>query len=305
MRVLLTGASGFLGGYVLQALQDRRIDTVAIGRRCPARLAATRFFGADLLDAAQRERAVRASGASHLLHLAWVTEHGSYWDSPENQRWQDATERLVEAFAVAGGSHVAVAGSCAEYTWDGPGVWFEDVTPERPATRYGQSKDATRRHLQTWCGQHGITLAWGRVFYPFGAGEDPRRLVPSLVAALRLRAPLFGVNAEVQRDFLHADDVASALVALLQPAAIGVFNLSSGVATPIGDLVRLIARQLGADAQSVLRQTPARAAGPQILVGDNRRLRALGWTQGATFEKSLARTVAQLTSAEAAPEYGA
>ena len=301
MKVLLTGASGFLGQHVVQLLQQQGIATVAIGRRRPLPLAPAQFHQVDLLDLLDmRELAqvLGACGATHLLHLAWVTEHGAYWESPHNLRWVDASLRLVEAFAAAGGRHVVVAGSCAEYDWSGDGVCMEDATPLCPATLYGVSKDKTRQLLLGCAARCKLGFAWARVFFPFGAGEDARRLLPSLVAALQGQVPPFGVSARTRRDFLPVADVASALLLLLQAQVSGAYNISSGVATPIIDVVRLVAGQLGADADTILCLPPARTGGPELLLGDNRRLCALGWQPRDDLATALRHAVAQLATAD-------
>ena len=303
MKVLLTGASGFLGQHVVQLLQQQGIATVAIGRRRPLTLAPAQFHQVDLLDLRELAQVLGACGATHLLHLAWVTDHGTYWESPHNLRWVDASLRLVEAFAAAGGRHVVVAGSCAEYDWSGDGVCVEDTTPLRPATLYGVSKDKTRQLLLGCAARCKLGFAWGRVFFPFGAGEDACRLLPSLVAALQGHVPPFGVSPRARRDFLHVADVASALLVLLQAQVTGAYNISSGVATPIFDVVRLVAGQLGADADTILRLPSARTDGPELLLGNNERLCALGWQPRDDLAAALRHAVAQLAAAEPVQPY--
>ena len=294
MKVLLTGASGFLGQYVLRLLQELNIAVVAVGRSPPPgliqRSTESGFIPVDLLALNDLFPLVRQVGATHLLHLAWVTEHGEYWTSPLNFRWVDASTRLVQAFCEAGGQHVVGVGSCAEYLW-GDGVCSEATTPLTPATVYGVAKDATRRLLEALCAHHDVRCAWGRVFFPFGAGEGPARLLPKLIEALQGRAAPFGVGAFAYRDFLHAQDVASGLLALLQSDASGSYNISSSHPLQIGELVRVVARLLGRDAACVLDCPSARVAQPAALVGDSQKLEALGWRPQLTLLQGLEKTL--------------
>jgi nucleoside-diphosphate-sugar epimerase len=78
------------------------------------------------------------------------------------------------------------------------------------------AKDATRRLLAALCAAHGASCAWGRVFFPYGRGEAPQRLVPSLTAVFQGRREPFGVNAGNYRDFVHAAYVAGAFLTLLR-----------------------------------------------------------------------------------------
>jgi nucleoside-diphosphate-sugar epimerase len=133
MKVLLTGGSGFIGMHVLAALQDEGVEVVVIGRSGLS--GAVRQIEADLLTLTQDEinELLRKECVTHLLHLAWVAEHGKYWTSPLNLRWVDATVRLVEAFCTTGGQHIVIAGTCAEYDWS-YGYCREESTPLSPTT---------------------------------------------------------------------------------------------------------------------------------------------------------------------------
>jgi nucleoside-diphosphate-sugar epimerase len=292
MKVLLTGAGGFVGRYVLESLCRRGIDVVTLGRRPSPGTPSVPFIAADLLSTPDFARLAADSRATHLLHLAWYAEHGKYWSSPLNLRWVDATVRLVEAFCQVGGQRVVVAGTCAEYEWaDGP--CREDSTPLVPATLYGTAKDATRRLVAGVCAQHRVPWAWGRIFLPFGNGEDRQRLIPSLIDVFQGRRSPFGVNAAAYRDFLHVSDVAEGLVALLGGEANGAYNVSSGQPVQLAEVVRELARQLLADPQAVLDLTTERPGEPSLLVGENGKLRALGWRPVLSLVQGLERTVGE------------
>jgi nucleoside-diphosphate-sugar epimerase len=291
-KVLLTGASGFLGRYVLKSLRRRGVETITLGRRRPPDVASAEFVEADLLAAPDFVSLVGECGATHLLHLAWYAEHGEYWASPLNLRWVEATVRLVEAFCETGGEQVVVAGTCAEYDWS-HGYCREDSTPLDPATLYGTAKDATRRLVLALCAQYQVPCAWGRVFLPYGTGEARQRLIPSLIETFRGKGPPFGVDATASRDLLHASDVAEAFVALLRGRAHGAYNISSGQPVQVGDVVRELARLLDADPQVVLGATCARRGEPPLLVGENLKLQALGWRPALTLEQGLERTVGE------------
>ena len=275
MKVLLTGASGFLGRYVLLELIRRGIETVVVGRGRPDGFDGE-FISADLLEAVDFCAIHRHVRATHLLHLAWYAEHGKYWTSPLNLRWVEASVRLVESFCAEGGEKVVVAGTCAEYDWS-VGYCQEDVSPLVPATLYGTSKDATRRLVTAICSANRVPCAWGRIFMPYGRGEDVRRLIPSLVDVFRKRRDPFGVNGAAYRDLLHVEDVANGFLQLLASNANGSFNISSGHPVQIASIVRLIAGMFNANADDVLGMSSARPGEPALLVGDNRKLRLLGW----------------------------
>jgi nucleoside-diphosphate-sugar epimerase len=275
MRVLLTGASGFLGRYVLGQLIQREIDAVVVGRFRPAEHSGD-FIQADLLQTDDCSAVVQRAKATHLLHLAWYAEHGAYWRSPLNLRWLEASVRLVEAFCSAGGQKVVAAGTCAEYDWS-YGNCREDTTPLTPASMYGTAKDATRRLADAVCSAHQVAFAWGRIFLPYGQGEDTRRLIPSLLDVFQGRRSPFGVNATAYRDFLHAEDVARGFIRLLLSDAEGAYNISSGQPTQIAEVVHLIASMVNGDSRIILDLSSERPGEPEMLIGDSQKLKALGW----------------------------
>lgn len=287
MRVLITGATGFLGRYMLDRLGKHGISTVVAGRTSPTHNVPADFIKVDLLGNIDFRGLVADSGATHLLHLAWYAEHGKYWSAPVNLRWTEATVRLVEAFCLSGGKQVVVSGTCAEYDWS-HGYCVENKTPLNPETLYGISKDATRRLTSAVCAEHDIPCAWGRIFLPYGRGEDGRRLIPSLVDVFKGKRDPFGVNASAYRDFLHAGDLAEGFIKLMRNEVVGAYNICSGQPVRIEDLVVQIALALGADPETVLGLTTERPGEPPFLVGDNRKLKALGWSVEHSLDDILA-----------------
>lgn len=287
MRVLLTGASGYLGRHVLDRLRAYGCETVVLGRSRPEGSEEMEWLPCDLLDVGDLTSAVSKARASHLLHLAWYAEYGQFWTSPLNLRWVDASLRLLQTFTEQGGRHVLMAGSCAEYDWSGEGLLHEDRSPMNPATFYGASKDATRRLAQAWCRDQGMTLAWGHVFFPFGPGEASQRMLPSLIRVFRGEAAPFGVNAEARRGMLPVRDAAEALVHLLAQGCDGRYNICSGEPVELGAVVCTLAQLCGADPAPVLALATARPGDPPLLVGDNTRLLATGWRPALTLAQGL------------------
>lgn len=285
MKVLLTGATGFLGYPVLRALQQRGIDVVAIGRTAPKM--PVEFIQADLLNTTDFSVWMRTVQPTHLLHLAWYAEHGKFWTSPLNLRWLDASLRLTEAFCNSGhGVHAVFAGTCAEYDWT-HGYCREDTTPLHPATLYGTAKDATRRMVMAICQQSAVSCSWGRVFLPIGPNDSPNRLLPSLIDVFQGTRPPFGVNATAFRDFLHTADVAEAFVHLLLEQAAGLYNISSGEPIRLEQLVRILAEIMHTDPGPVLELSCQRPEEPPLLVGENIKLKKLGWVPALTLPQAL------------------
>jgi nucleoside-diphosphate-sugar epimerase len=294
VKVLLTGADGFLGRYAHKTLSDKGIQTVAIGRRHDT-------LGAiDLLDTHCVDAVVEHAGATHLLHLAWYVEHRKFWQSPLNADWVEATAYLSKVFLKSGGRRIVGAGTCFEYA-HGSAPLREDTTPLLPATPYGAAKDAAHRRVMDIAGQSGASCAWARIFVPYGAGENPQRIVPSVIAALKGERPPFGVNRKIVRDFIHAEDTAEALAALILDEGTGAYNVCTGEGATIETIVHELAAQLGADPAPILSLPSHLDPGPEVVIGAREKIDTIGWRPRLSLQAGLRRTIADLSSRAAKP----
>ncbi|HVL30826.1 MAG TPA: NAD(P)-dependent oxidoreductase [Solirubrobacteraceae bacterium] len=291
-RVLVTGASGFVGRPALGALAARGFDVHAVARGAPDDATpGITWHAADLLDAARRRSVLDAVGASHLLHLAWYAEPGAFWSARENAAWVAATVALVDEFALAGGRRATLAGTCAEYDWTAPGPLAEDA-PLAPATYYGTCKDATRRVVEGLAAAAGLSLAWGRIFFVFGPGEDARRLVAGVARALVAGERAATSAGAQRRDFLHVDDVAGAFAALLDSPVEGAVNIASGEAASVRAVAEALAQAAGRPDLLDVGAVPRRAGEPEEIVADVSRLRdEVGFRPRRSLSDGLADTV--------------
>jgi nucleoside-diphosphate-sugar epimerase len=293
--VLVTGASGFVGRRALAPLLARGFEVHAVGRaaRAPAGTPeAVVWHGADLLDAGARRALVAEVGASHLLHLAWYAEPGAFWTARDNAPWVAATIGLVDQFAAAGGERAVLAGSCAEYDWDGPQPLREDAAIA-PATYYGVCKDATRRVCAGLADVAGLRFAWGRIFFLYGPGEDRRRLVASVASRL-VRGERAPTSAGTQlRDFLHVDDVAGAFAALVDSGVEGAVNVASGEGVAVRAIAERLAAAAGHPELLDVGAVAQRPGDPPEVTADVARLRdEVGFAPALSLRDGLEQTVA-------------
>jgi nucleoside-diphosphate-sugar epimerase len=291
-RVLLTGASGFIGRHVTDVLLAQDHEVHAVARRAGVRRERVTWHEVDLLELGAAEGLAHSLGATELLHLAWYAAPGRFWSAPENERWIDASLRLLRAFGEAGGRRAAFAGTCAEYVW-GERILRERGTPLEPATLYGACKLATHAAATAIARQLGVSLAWGRVFFLYGPGEDPGRLVSGVARGLLAGEEVPTTDGLQQRDFMHVGDVAGAFAALLAGDVTGAVNIASGEAVAVRDLVTMIAREAGALQRVRFGELPLRAGEPPVIVGDSRRLtEEVGFRPAMMLQAGIAETVA-------------
>ena len=292
-RVVVTGASGFIGSHCLEPLVRRgfEVHAVASRRREPV-LDGVTWHSVDLLDREQVPALVDETQATHLLHLAWYVTPGGLIGARDNFDWVEASLQLMRAFEAHGGRRVVVAGSSYEYDWR-YGYCHERLTPLAPDTAYGACKRALGELTASFAEVAGIESAWPRIFFLYGPREHPDRLVSSVIRNLLAEAPAPCSHGEQIRDYLHVQDAADALVALVDSDVQGAVNIGSGRPIALKRLVGAIGDKVGRPDLIQLGAIPARANDAPLVVADVTRLTTeLEWAPRYSLDDGLEDTIA-------------
>jgi nucleoside-diphosphate-sugar epimerase len=275
MKVAVTGASGFLGRHVLAALARRRDLQVTIASRAVESAADDlpkpwRRVRLDLDDG--NVSAFDALGRPDVvLHLAWEglpnykSHHHVEHEFPRQYRF-------LERLTADGLARLVVTGTCFEYGMaDGE---LDEARPADPANPYAIAKDALRRSLQCLQSERRFALVWARLFYLHGTGQAPSSLRSLFVAALARGDASFPMSAGEQlRDFLPADQAASALAALaVDTGADGIVNVCSGRPVSIRRLVEGWREEAVSTIRLELGRYPYPDYEPMAFWGSRRRL---------------------------------
>ncbi len=302
--VLVTGAAGWIGAHLTARLVEEGANVVAIVRpgTDPWRLARIRHqiqvLPIDLEVAGSLDAAFNGSPPRLCFHLAWPADPTKYLDDPRNLAAVTATLRLVTALQRAGCTRFVGVGTCAEY--DASFGWLSESTPTGPRSLYAAAKLATWLLIDHICKGGSMSVAWARLFYQFGPMEDSRRLVPSIVAALRQGRPAQLTAGEQVRDFLHIDDVVTALLAAAVSQQTGPINIGSGAPTRVAELAYAVALALGRPDLLAFGTLPYPAGDPMFICANIGLLRSTGWRPAYTFTAAVADTVSRLTETRGA-----
>ena len=291
-RVLLTGATGFIGRHCAPLLLSRGYEIHAVSSRAlPSGSPVGYWHRVDLLDCEQIPKLIESVQPTHLLHFAWSVSPGDYWTSFNNLRWLQASIDLLQAFALQGGRRVVMAGTCAEYDWN-YGHCIERVTPLLPATLYGACKHSLHTILHAFADQTGLSAAWGRIFFVYGPHEHPSRLIASVIRSLLKGEPARCTHGNQVRDFLHVEDVADAFVSLLESDVEGALNIASGCPVSLKEFVCEIAEEMNRPDLIQFGVLPVPAGDPPVLVADVGRLtNEVGWAPQHGLKQGVKQTI--------------
>jgi UDP-glucose 4-epimerase len=301
VRVLLTGATGFVGSHVLARLLRDGEHSVAVllraGRerwRIEELLGRIHIIEGDLAQAAELTEPVGRFGPEAVLHLAWghvADRERSPLLQVDNVRH---TVELVKLAHAAGARHFLGVGSQAEY---GPCPHrIDERQPTRPLTLYGTAKLCAGLLAQQMCEHLGLRFAWLRLFSAYGPMDFPTCLIPSVGRALLSGERPVTTRGEQLWDYLYVADAAEAIHGVLkEPSASGIFNLGSGRVQTIRSVIERLRDLIRPGAELGLGELAYRPDQLMHLEADIDRLRrSIGWDAVTDLDTGLSHTVAWL-----------
>jgi len=258
MKVAVTGASGFVGSYVLAELERLNIEIVATTRTSVTRdySESTSIRWVNLDIASPPEECFKALGMPDvLIHLAWEGLP-NYRSLHHFETELPLQYQFLSTLVHKGLKSLIVVGTCFEYgSQSGP----IDVSIEtHPTNPYGFAKDVLHKQLQQLKGLHPFKLTWARLFYMYGLGQSENSLYSLLRSAVERGDKVFKMSGGEQlRDYLPVKDVASAIVDLaFEEEDRCVVNICSGQPISIHRLVEGWIEQNGWDIELALGEYP-------------------------------------------------
>jgi GDP-4-dehydro-6-deoxy-D-mannose reductase len=303
MRVLITGAAGFVGGHMADRAVERGAEAVGLGRDDTGPESLAEYVQADLLDDGAVRSAVADLRPDAVIHLAAAASVAASWASPaetidNNTR---ATLNLLEAVrAEAPDAVVLHAGSGEQY---GPvpevRLPVTEDEPLRPQNPYAVSKSAADLLAGFYADAHGMRVVRTRAFNHAGPGQSDAYVVSAFAKQIAEaeRAGLSELVVETgnlapKRDFTDVRDVVRAYWLALERGEPAIYNVCSGLSVPVADILAGLARLTDVSVEQ--RTDPARLRKHEVMDirGSHERLTdATGWQPEIALDRTLTDTL--------------
>ena len=288
-KVLITGGTGFIGRNVVDELISRgwEVHSLVFPPFAPEKEGLIQYE-MNLMDTDAVNKFLKEHNFENLIHLAWYVGPKCHVHDL-NLDWTLATLNLLKNFKENGGKRFAGAGTISEYEYK-YGYLLEDETPTSPKTLYGESKNSIYKIASVYCKQNGIEFKWPRIFNLYGPAEKSQRLMPSVINSC-----LKGEDVKVSdclkfQDYLHVKDTACGIVDVFESDKEGAVNICSGKPVQLRAIVEKIAELTNFKGKILWGAIPA-AFGDEVVVGNNEKLKSIGWNQKYSLEEGLKETI--------------
>jgi dTDP-6-deoxy-L-talose 4-dehydrogenase (NAD+) len=248
-RILVTGATGFVGKQVLRALNIDGVQLIPVVRTGKEYLVQEEgrieyvISTRDMFAEVESTWTDWCKGVDILIHTAWYAEPGKYLRSTKNIDCLAGSLRMAQGAVQAGVKRIVGIGSCAEY--DQKSGFLSVETGLNPLTPYGAAKAALFLYLSQWLPTQAVNFVWCRLFYLYGADENENRLVAYLRSQLKMGKPAELTSGNQIRDFMNVVDASRKIAEIALSDRVGPVNVCSGLPITIRQLAENIADEYG------------------------------------------------------------
>jgi dTDP-6-deoxy-L-talose 4-dehydrogenase (NAD+) len=248
-RILLTGATGFVGMQVMKYLStsDNKLWVVAREKKLnkiennPSveKIIKTK----NLFEHDQNWWAEQCFGVDAIIHIAWYAEPNLYLQAEQNIDCLIGSINLAKGAIAAGVKKFIGIGTCFEY--DLSYRLLSVDTPLKPSTLYAATKASLYLNLSQIFELSGINFSWCRLFYLYGKNEDPRRLASYIRKQIEKKEPIELTSGNQVRDFLDVEEAARKIVQIYTNERTGAVNICSGKPITVREFAESIADEYG------------------------------------------------------------
>ncbi|MDA9178357.1 NAD(P)-dependent oxidoreductase [Amylibacter sp.] len=299
MRILITGATGFVGLPVVKQLSKDGHRILALTRCVNSDFGdlEAEWLASDLSKSSTYKDKIFEFKPEIVIHLAWQ-DIPNFSFEKSKQNLNQSLQVLKIAIEAGFCKKILTSGSCFELNkLNGECLEIDTGTPKDDFT---WAKHSLRSWLEINCPKYGITLGWFRIFYVYGPGQRQASLVPMILTSLKTNTPFSLRAPNNANDFIFVDDVAklfSSAINIDFPS--GIYNLGSGKATPVIDVCRQAEDIVnGSDLLTLKLMTETESSKIDVCFWANtsRSNKYLGWKPKVDLAEGIMRTWKSLKS---------
>jgi len=248
-RVLITGASGFLGKNLISSFKKENVEITVVVRNLrfswlkKNTIIKKIITTENIFNHDYEWWKETLHNIDIVIHCAWFVEPGKYLNSEKNIECLNGSIPLAKAAVYNNIEKFIGIGSCFEYNLD---LGTLDINSElKPQNLYASSKVALFHILNSIFRQSQVKFAWCRLFYLFGEGENENRLFPYVRKQLLLNKPVLLTSGNQVRDYMDVKDAAKLIINTSFSELCGPVNICSGKGITIREFVKNIAKEFG------------------------------------------------------------
>jgi len=236
-KVIVSGATGFIGQHLIPILLKDGYEVLAISRSQKRAESLPWFKDVKFVshDFHSDQQIIEVEGFRGLIHLAWQ-DLPNYDSSIHVKKNLPCSYKFIESLLNKGVNQVLIAGTCFEYGLKSGAISSSSTT--EPTTLYATAKDTLRKKLTSLSLNKDFNLQWARIFYMFGKGQNSNSIISQLDFAIKNNQKVFHMSGGEQlRDYLPVEKAAEKLSNLYKSGNKGIFNICSGKPISIRNLV--------------------------------------------------------------------